>query len=121
MFKKLNHYLQKFSYTRLGDDENELRPINLRINEVSAYSIVEDYLRKNIDCSEVKFDKIHHEIFIPGDEVEITYLFTNDEDGHALISVTTYSEHKGVTYKKIQEVLSQLKQLFEAYIINIKE
>lgn len=120
MFKRLNHYLQKFSYTRLGDDEVELRPLNLRINEISAYSIVEDYLRKNIDVTNVKFDKIHHEIFVPSDEVEITYLFTNDEDGHALVSVTAYSEFKGVTYKKIIEVLKELKQLFSAYIIETK-
>lgn len=117
MFSKLNHYLQKFSYTRLDDDQVELRPLILKVGELNAYSILERHIKEN-KLDNVVFDKTHHEIFIKNDLCEATFHFTNDEDGHAIVSISTYSEKKGVSYKELIKTKEEAVKVFESYIIS---
>lgn len=118
MFEKLNHRLQKFSYTRLDDSEFLLRPILLNMTEQVAFRYLEKHL-KTTDLN-VKYDETHHEIFVKEDECETTYLFTMDENNHAIISVSTYAKKKNISYNKLLEVLEALKKLFSSYLISEK-
>lgn len=118
MFDRLNHHLQKFSYTRLDDYEVQLRPIFLNMNEQVAFRYLERHLKTtNLN---VKYDEIHHEIFVKEETCETTYLFTQDENNHAIISISTYAKKKGISYKKLLSVIEELKVLFSSYLINEK-
>lgn len=119
MFTRLNHHLQKFSYTRIGDIEFQLTPIFLRMNEQVAFKYLERHL-KTLNGPEIKYDEIHHEIFVKEENCEITYLFTQDENAHAIISVSTYAHKHGISYKRILKALEDLKELFSSYLIDEK-
>lgn len=119
MFEKFKRYRQKFSYTRLNDDvEFLLKPILLNLSEDLAFYKVEKYvseLKKDV----IKVDREHHEIFLKEELYETTYLFTTDENKHALISVSTYANKKGISYKKLLDELSKLKEIFSSYLLEI--
>lgn len=118
MFEKLNHRLQKFSYTRLDDSEFLLRPIFLNMSEKVAFKFLENHLRTT--SLNAKYDEDHHEIFVKENECETSYLFTTDENNHAIISISTYAKKRNISYKKLLDTIEALKKVFSSYLIDEK-
>lgn len=118
MFEKLKHKNQTFSYTRLDDDEFDLRPLLIKNSESFVFNKLEGYV-KGLKSQKVILDKEHHEIFVKLDDVEINFILAMDENMHTLVSITTYSLFKGITYNKLLEVIDSIKKLFDGFLIEM--
>lgn len=112
---RLAHYLQKFSYTRFDDDEFLLRPFTLKLSEETAFALVKKFVSEK-KVKDVKYDQIHHEIFVKYEDFEINYLFTTDDDRHTILSISTYAKKKGITYKKLLIAKEEITPILERYI-----
>lgn len=116
MKRRFSHYLQKFSYTRLDDDEFLLRPFVLKITEETAFQLIKHFLSSKTDIVEAKYEQIHHEIFIKYNTYEVNYLFTSDEEHRTILSISTYAKKKGISYKKLLETKNEIRPIFERFI-----
>lgn len=119
MFNKYRAKHQFKTDTETFKYDEEIVPIKLRISFRKLYDQLKKYMEERDYINIYEYEN-YNELFGTKDQFELTFSIKEvDLEGVCILNLSLFDEFKkGSTYKKIKEIIKDVREYFALYIVN---